>query len=171
MHFQELSTFIEVKKFYRKIHYLTREFRVKLHAKTDTALIAYRFSRKIICTFYLFGGKLKEMKCPSKSTESLTSRVKEFMSSFVYMTVDTGTSSVVAQLLRLVWLNFCLPFSGPCSQDFLAFSLSRAKEVFYASSRICSLFQNGENFWLALKNALLVFGSSKGDNGFENTLK
>ena len=26
--------------YYRKIHYLTREFRVKLHAKTDTARIA-----------------------------------------------------------------------------------------------------------------------------------
>ena len=27
---------------YRKIHYLTREFRVKLHAKTDIARIAKR---------------------------------------------------------------------------------------------------------------------------------
>ena len=29
-------------KFYRKIHYLTREFRIKLHAKTDIARIAKR---------------------------------------------------------------------------------------------------------------------------------
>jgi len=29
----------------RKIHYLTREFRVKLHLKTDIALIALRFVR------------------------------------------------------------------------------------------------------------------------------
>ena len=29
-------------KYYRKIHYLTREFRVKLHAKTDIARIAKR---------------------------------------------------------------------------------------------------------------------------------
>ena len=36
-------------------------------------------------------------------------------------------------LPRLVWLNFCLPFS-----------LSRTKEVFYASPRICSSFQNRE---------------------------
>ena len=28
--------------FYRKIHYLTREFRVKLHAKTDITRIAKR---------------------------------------------------------------------------------------------------------------------------------
>ena len=40
------------KLFYRKIHYLTREFHVKLHAKTDIARIAkrwvrYRFSSAI----------------------------------------------------------------------------------------------------------------------------
>ena len=46
--------------------------------------------------------------------------------------------------LRLVWLKFCLPFSRPFSRDFLAFSLSRAKEVSYASSRICSSVQNKE---------------------------
>ena len=50
----------------------------------------------------------------------------------------------VSLLFRLVWLNFCLPFSGPYSQDFLAFSLSRAKEVFHASPRICSSVQNKE---------------------------
>ena len=46
-------------------------------------------------------------------------------------------------LLRFVWLNFGLPFSGPCSQDFLVFLfMLRAKEVFYASRRICSSVQN-----------------------------
>ena len=39
-------TYISIKEFdgsfYRKIHYLTREFRVKLHAKTDIARIAKR---------------------------------------------------------------------------------------------------------------------------------
>ena len=29
-------------QYYRKIHYLTKEFRVKLHAKTDIARIAKR---------------------------------------------------------------------------------------------------------------------------------
>ena len=29
-----------IAKYYRKIHYLTREFRVKWHAKTDIARIA-----------------------------------------------------------------------------------------------------------------------------------
>ena len=45
-------------------------------------------------------------------------------------------------LLHLVWLNFCLPYSGLYLQDFLAFLLSQAKEVFYASPRICSSVQN-----------------------------
>ena len=67
-----------------------------------------------------------------------------FISSSVYVTIDPGTSSVIASTLRFVWLNFCLPFSGPSSQDLLASSLSRAKEVFYASPRICSSVQNKE---------------------------
>ena len=109
--------------------------------------------------------KLKEMKCSSESTESLTSRFKVFISSSVYVTIDHGTSSVVA--LRLVRLNFCLPFSGPCSEDFLAFSLSRAKEVFYASPTICSSFQNREEplahfekrfcLFLVLQKAIMFF--------------
>ena len=33
-------------RFYRKIHYLTREFRVKLHAKTDIARIAKRITNR-----------------------------------------------------------------------------------------------------------------------------
>ena len=40
--------------------------------------------------------------------------------------------------------NFVLPFTGPCLQDFLVFSLSRAKEVIYASPRIFSSVQNKE---------------------------
>ena len=79
---------------------------------------------------------------------------------------------LLLSFLRLVWLNFCLPFSGPCSQDFLAFSLSRAREVFYAAPRICSSVQSKEkppgHFE---KELLFVFGSSKGDNGFENVSK
>ena len=33
---------VHIIAYYRKIHYLTREFRVKLHAKTDIARIAKR---------------------------------------------------------------------------------------------------------------------------------
>ena len=44
---QNLVISLEIKdefvvRFYRKIHYQTKEFRVKLHAKTDIARIAKR---------------------------------------------------------------------------------------------------------------------------------
>ena len=78
------------------------------------------------------------------------------------MTIDPGTSSVGASPFCL---NFGLPFSGPCSQDFLVFSLSRAKEVFYASPRIFSSVQNKEEPPAHFKKTLLfVFNSSKSDN-------
>ena len=67
---------------------------------------------------------------------------KVFISSSVYVTIDPGTSSAVASLSCLVEL--CLPFSAPRSQSFFAFSLSRAKEVFYASPRTCSSVQSKE---------------------------
>ena len=45
-------TVLKIREYYKKIHYLTREFRVKLHAKTDIArtsdfgffFLRYRFS-------------------------------------------------------------------------------------------------------------------------------
>ena len=53
------------------------------------------------------------MKCPSESTESLTSRLNLFIYSSVYMTIDLGTSSVVASssclaelLLAIFWAVF-----------------------------------------------------------------
>ena len=68
--------------------------------------------------------------------------LKVFISSSVYVTIDPGTSSIVASPFCL--FEFGLPFSGLCSQDFLVFSLSLAKGVFYTSPRICSLVQNKE---------------------------
>ena len=41
-HFVLIVLMVTTLKFYRKIHYLTREFRVKLHAKTDIARMAKR---------------------------------------------------------------------------------------------------------------------------------
>ena len=97
------------------------------------------------------------------------SSLKVFISSSVYVTIDLALPPL--SLLRFFWLNFVLPFSGPCSQDFLVFLLSRAKEVFYASPRICSSVQNKEEPPGHFKKTLLfVFNSSKGDNGFENNL-
>ena len=52
--------------------------------------------------------KLKEMKCPSESTDSLTSRLKVFISSSVYMTIDPGTSSVAAYSSYLVELSLAI---------------------------------------------------------------
>ena len=60
--------------------------------------------------------------------------------SSVYVTIDPGTSSIVASPFCL--FEFGLLFSGLCWQDFLVFSLSLAKGVFYTSPRICSLVQN-----------------------------
>ena len=94
--------------------------------------------------------KLKEIKCPSKSTESLKSRWKVFIPFSVYMTIDLGTSSAVASCL--VWLNFFLPFSGPCSQDFLAFMPLQEFVVH---------FKTGKNLWLTLQNAFVRFSLFK----------
>ena len=86
------------------------------------------------------------MKCTSKSTESLTSRLKMFIFSSVYMTIDLGTSSAVSSCL--VWLNFCLPFSGPFSQDFLAFMPLQEFVVH---------FEIGKNLRLTFKTLFLLF--------------
>ena len=100
--------------------------------------------------------KLKEIKCPSQSTESLKSRWKVFISSSVYMTIDPGTSSVVATLSCLVehlHAIFWTVFTGFSS--------------FYASLRICSSFRNREEplthfqkrffLFLALQKLTMVF--------------
>ena len=84
--------------------------------------------------------KLKEIKCPSESTDSLTSRLKVFISSSVYMTIDPGTSSVAAYSSYLVELSlaiFWALFAG--FSRFLVFASERG---FYASPRIFGSFQN-----------------------------
>ena len=78
------------------------------------------------------------------------SSLKVFISSSVYVTIDPGTSSF---FLVELWLAF----SGPRSQDFLVFSLSRTKEGFYASPRICSSVQNKEEPPAHYKNAFVSF--------------
>ena len=91
------------------------------------------------------------------------SSLKVFISSSVYVTIDPGTCSVVASPSCLVELN--LPFSGPCSQDFLAFSLSPLQEFDVQ-------FKTRKNLRVTLKkNALVFFGSSKDDNGVKTFLR
>ena len=92
------------------------------------------------------------------------SSFKVFISSSVYVTIDPGTSSVVASPSCLVELN--LPFSGPCSQDFLAFSLSPLQEFVVQ-------FKTRKNLRVTLKKKtlLFVFGSSKDGNGVKTSLR
>ena len=90
------------------------------------------------------------------------SSLKVFISSSVYVTIDPGTSSVVASPFCLVelWLAiFWAVFTG-----FSCFLVVANERGFYASPRICSSVQNKET-------VLFVFNSSKGDNDFENILK
>ena len=77
----------------------------------------------MIYTFYLFGSKTERNEVAKR---------------------QSTLALLPLSLIRFVWLNFGLPFSGLCSQDFFVFSFSRAKEVFYASPRICSSVQNKE---------------------------
>ena len=83
------------------------------------------------------------------------SSLKVFISSPVYVTIDPGTSSVVASLFCLVELWLALFWA--VFTRFLLFSLSRAKEVFYASLRICSSVQNKEEPPAHYKNAFVSF--------------
>ena len=99
------------------------------------------------------------------------SSLKVFISSFVLWQSTPGTSSVVASpscLVERLLAIFCAVFTG-----FFAFSLSQAKEVFYASPRTCSSAQSKEEppAHFEKRVCLFVFGSLKGDNGFENILK
>ena len=98
------------------------------------------------------------MKCSIVGTESLTSRLKVVISSSVYMTINSGASSFATSSSCLVEL----------------FSLVRCcqqKRFFMPLQEFVVHFKTGKNLWLNLKTLLFVFGSSKGDDGFENTLK
>ena len=79
------------------------------------------------------------MNCQSESTESLKSRLKVFISSSVYLTIDPGTSPVDASTSCLVELLLAILWA--VYTGFQAFLLSQAKEVLYASPRTCSSFQ------------------------------
>ena len=96
------------------------------------------------------------------------SSLKVFISS-VYVTINPGTSVVASPscLVELLLAIFCAVFTG-----FFAFSLSPAKEVFYASPRTSSSAQSKEEPPAHFeKRFFFVFGSWKGDSSFENILK
>ena len=89
--------------------------------------------------------------------ENLTSWLKVFISSSVYMTIDPGTSSVVASsscsvelLLDIFWAVFTGSF----------FSLSRCRvrrSFFMPLQEFVVHFKTGKNLWLTLKNAFVRF--------------
>ena len=96
------------------------------------------------------------MRCPSESTENLTSWLKVFISSSVYMTIDPGTSSVVASsscsvelLLDIFWAVFT-GFSR-----FLVVVCERS--FFMPLQEFVVHFKIGKNLWLTLKNAFVRF--------------
>ena len=150
------------KLFKQASHYLEDNSDISLNVQS--VYLLHLFSNfQIICsrgkvryTFYLFGGKTEEMKCPSESTNGL----KVFISSLV------GWHSTLAllplSLLRLVRFNFCLLFSGPrvaSERGFLCFP----KNLSFISKQ----GRTSGSLW---KMLLFVFGSLEGDDGFENTL-
>ena len=99
------------------------------------------------------------------------SSLKVFISSSVYVTIDTGTSSVVPSPF-LFGCTLACHFLGRVHRIFFFSRCRERKRFFYASPRICSSVQNKEEPPTHFKKTLLfVFNSSKGDNGFENILK
>ena len=114
--------------------------------------------------------KLKEMKCSIESTESLTSRLKVVISSSVYMTINPRASSFVASsscLVELLLVIFWAVFTGFSR----LFVVANKRGFFMPLQEFVVHFKTGKNLWLNLKTLLFVFGSSKADDGFENTLK
>ena len=99
----------------------------------------FKFSSVLYFSKYHDSGRLQEAY--SFSCFQGPCRLWRYLFLLLYMWQSTLALPALS-LLRFVWLNFGLPFSGSCSQDFLVFSLPRGKEVFYASPRICSSVQN-----------------------------
>ena len=98
-----------------------------------------RSRRKIICTFCIFGGKTKRNEVTKRKHWKFNIAIQGIY--FFFCIYDNRPWHVFRcrSFVLFGWI-----FSGPRSQDFLAFSLSLAKEVFYPSPRICSSFQNRE---------------------------
>ena len=94
--------------------------------------------------------KLEETKCPGERTESLTSRLKVFISSSVYMTTVIASSSCsVKLLLAISWAVFT-GFSR-----FLVLVSERG--FFIPLQEFVVRFKTGKNLWLTLKNAFVRF--------------
>ena len=83
------------------------------------------------------------MKCPSESTESLTSRLKVFIFSSVYLTINPGTSSVEASRSCLVELSLAI------------------LGVVYTGSVKLSCYRKRKRFYMPLQELVVHFKSEK----------
>ena len=126
--------------------------------------------RKIIYTFTTLVAKLKEMKCPSESTKSLTSLLKVLIYFFLYIYDNRPWHFFRCPFFVLFGCTFACHFLSRI------FSLSRPRErkrFFMPLQEFEFYFKTGklrtpDSLWKTLS---IVFGSSKGENCFENTLK
>ena len=85
------------------------------------------------------------------------SSLKVFISSSVYVTINPGTSSVVASLFCFVEL--CLAIFWAMFTGFSCFLIVASEEVFYASPRICSSVQNKEEPPAHFKKCFCLFST------------
>ena len=70
----EESGIFDTLQFYRKIHYLTREFRAKLHAKTDIARIAKNFARDSRLQYHFMHRLLHSCNSTLNTPSSITNQ-------------------------------------------------------------------------------------------------
>ena len=95
------------------------------------------------------------MKCPSESAENWTSRLKVFISSSVYRTIDPGTSSVVASSSCLVELLLVIFWLRRVHRIFSLSRCRRRKRFLCFSNDFLVHIKTGRNLWLTLKNAFV----------------
>ena len=94
------------------------------------------------------------MKCPSESAESWTSRLKVFICSSVYRTIDPGTSFAVASSSCLVELLLAIFWTRRVHRSSRFIDVA-GERGFYASPMILVHIKTGRNLWLTLKNAFV----------------
>ena len=98
------------------------------------------------------------------------SSLKVFISFSVYVTIDPGTSSVVAS--PFFFGSLSCHFLGRVHRIFLFSCCRERKRFFMPLQEFVVQFKTRKNLRVTLKKTLLfVFNSSKGDNGFENIVK
>ena len=85
--------------------------------------------RKIIYTFYLFGGKTERNEVSKWKHWKLSIAIKG-----IYLT-----------LLGLVWLNFCLLFYEPFIQDFKLSCYRKRKRFYMPLQELVVHFKSGKN--------------------------